>query len=349
MVAKTAILRLIPVDIILDFGASKVSLMNSREGDEPHNGSIEDGLTIKPEPAPLASDGTRKSLSVELESLSPEKEVLSKAQKSPAAVKSSMVVSMSNDETTLNGAPGVTTIDAERTAEDSKIKKRPRSPSPLQGTNPTLQQQEEEGMLIKRSRVLAFSPSTKPSSQNLVFRPQPLGKTMRAFSSRSIPADHVTDILADAEEDHPTLGSAAVPPLCKSKGPQPSVTSTSDANPGIFDDADEDDTFDFAVHQNSSPAPSLLRSSPPRSLRPDLVAAILGTPPKPVPAQTTSGASGDTQERKRKKPVKPIKKVLHAAREQEAADKAIRGKIDLARVLPEEDCYFLGKERMLPS
>ena len=52
----------------------------------------------------------------------------------------------------------------------------------------------------------------------------------------------------------------------------------------------------------------------------------------------------DTQERKRKKPVKPIKKVLHAAREQEAADKAIRGKIDLARVLPEEDCYFLGKE-----
>ena len=120
------------------------------------------------------------------------------------------------------------------------------------------------------------------------------------------------------------------------------------SSPGIFDDADEDETFDIQEYKSPpNPIPK------PNIIRPDLFDVILGTPPKsklPMGIDYKSNDSPDMNNdsekklsAKRKKPVKPMKKVFVAKKEQEAAAKAIGDSIDLLRVLPEEDCYFLGE------
>ncbi len=111
-----------------------------------------------------------------------------------------------------------------------------------------------------------------------------------------------------------------------------------DDPPGIFDDADEDDSFDLAAIKKLPPraAPSS------RSLRPDLVAAILGSAPKQFLAPAPVAAPPlDKPGHKKKKLA--AKKVLRARKEIEGASKLLKGKIDLMKVLPERDCRFLAQ------
>jgi hypothetical protein len=131
-------------------------------------------------------------------------------------------------------------------------------------------------------------------------------------------------------------------------------------SPGIFDDADDDNTFDLDKYRRFTSYETML-------LRPDLISAILGTRPKPKivappvfvssgvgtnvgqnmnkPVSVSSdGAKVDEQTLKESPKKKQVKKVLFTKKEQEAAAAALEGRIDLLKILPKEDCNFLAKE-----
>jgi hypothetical protein len=145
----------------------------------------------------------------------------------------------------------------------------------------------------------------------------------------------------------PPVDGSQTGPLKPPAGPtpQPEVTKKSSPqqpriSPGIFDDADEDETFDFPDYTPPSPPPQ----PNPAFIRPDLVDAIMGTSSKAKATDVDTKDKGQTDNNgKRKKPGKPLKKVLVAKKEQATAEELLKGKIDLLRVLPEEDCRFLGE------
>ena len=127
-----------------------------------------------------------------------------------------------------------------------------------------------------------------------------------------------------------------------SRGSTPSEESSSPG--GIFDDADEDDTFDLSAYKQPDPPPR------PPLIRPDLVAAILGTPPKtkvqqPIILKQSPAQKADEEKLARKKKhTKPAKKLFITKKEQEGAEALVSGKVDLLKILPEKDCHFLGNE-----
>jgi len=102
--------------------------------------------------------------------------------------------------------------------------------------------------------------------------------------------------------------------------------------------------------KSTSEQPHAASAQQPSSLRPDLVAAILGSPSK-TPVKEASSAPpvapipqppAPRQESKKKKRKALLRKVLRAKKEIEIAENVVDGKTDLARLLPEKDCRFLG-------
>jgi hypothetical protein len=140
--------------------------------------------------------------------------------------------------------------------------------------------------------------------------------------------------------------------------PTPTVKADiSNLSPGMFDDAEDDETFDPNLFKKR-----IKQSSPRPSVRPDLVAAILGSPskhslgPAPIFDDPPSMAivpfdaleqEDKPEETKKANISRPVKKVWIAKKEQDAAISKFRGKIDLQRVLSEEHCHFLGSRCFL--
>jgi hypothetical protein len=124
---------------------------------------------------------------------------------------------------------------------------------------------------------------------------------------------------------------------------------------GIFDDAEEDESFDISTTKKAPPPPSAYSTS----LRPDLIAAILGSAPKnsaatifgsapinlavPQPAVATIMTAPIKNNKVIKRKLQ-VKKTFKGKKEQEAAEKLVHGKIDLMTVLPERDCRFLAEK-----
>lgn len=126
-------------------------------------------------------------------------------------------------------------------------------------------------------------------------------------------------------------------------------------SPGIFDDAEDDNTFNPTSFQEP-----LKKSSSEPSVRPDLVAAILGSPSRQSFAPITVAApmiaavpvqaeaqNPKPEETKKAKSSRPVKKIWIAKKDQDATVAKFSGKVDLQRVLCEEHCEFLGKRCFL--
>lgn len=116
---------------------------------------------------------------------------------------------------------------------------------------------------------------------------------------------------------------------------------------GIFDDADEDESFDISTLKKASPAPPAATS-----LRPDLIAAILGSAPKTILAphpQVVPPTVVSIAETKLPKKTRPLKKTYKGKKEQESTNSLLSGKTDLMEVLPEKDCRFLAEKMWIVS
>jgi hypothetical protein len=107
---------------------------------------------------------------------------------------------------------------------------------------------------------------------------------------------------------------------------------TSSSIVGMFDDAEEDQTFDFKIYKKLSNSAS--------TIRPDLVAAILGAPPKSNTAVTPIAKHPE----KRRRVINRKQKKISTEKERMAAVAILDGEIDLLRILKREDCNFLGKK-----
>ena len=153
---------------------------------------------------------------------------------------------------------------------------------------------------------------------------------------------------------------------------------------GIFDDADDDNTFEVPTrypalnrvprhtpgnHMSATAARSLQNIA--RIVRQEQDDSIsFDSPQQSKTANTLLSANSDSDDNggarfddaavveqdgisiagydnsnlgKRKKPSKPTRRVLFSKKEQDAAEALLKGKIDLLRILPEEDCRFLGE------
>ncbi|KAG7346642.1 MRG family protein [Nitzschia inconspicua] len=126
-----------------------------------------------------------------------------------------------------------------------------------------------------------------------------------------------------------------------------------DLSPGIFDDAEEDEIFDLKLCKEPSEEVNVEHS-----VRPDLVAAILGSPSKPKRSRSVPTAHVPTiaavpvlskevakksEDSKKAKGSKTVKKVWTAKKEKDAAIETFLGKIDLQRVLSKQHYEFLGR------
>ncbi len=113
----------------------------------------------------------------------------------------------------------------------------------------------------------------------------------------------------------------------------------------MFDDAEDDNTFDLDSYQKLTSTTSTIRA--------DLVAAILGTPARPnttdAPVTIRSNSSlfddkSTNSDSKRKRVTNKKLKKKSTEKERIAAVAILDGEIDLLRILPREDCMFLAKE-----
>ncbi|KAL3923614.1 MAG: hypothetical protein SGILL_001557, partial [Bacillariaceae sp.] len=122
---------------------------------------------------------------------------------------------------------------------------------------------------------------------------------------------------------------------------------------GVFDDAEDDVTlrFETAVKDVKDEKAANL-------IRPDLVATILGSLTTPSTAAsepisatktviaavpiTVSKVKTESQAPRKARMTKSPKRVWESKKEQDAAMTILRGKVDLSRVLSDEDCNFLG-------
>lgn len=112
----------------------------------------------------------------------------------------------------------------------------------------------------------------------------------------------------------------------------------------MFDDAEDDNTFDLDSYKQATSSTSTIRA--------DLVAAILGSPAKqhttdtPVTIRSNSSVFDDkstNSDSKRKRVTNKKLKKKSTEKERTAAVAILDGEIDLLRILPREDCMFLAK------
>lgn len=116
----------------------------------------------------------------------------------------------------------------------------------------------------------------------------------------------------------------------------------------MFDDAEGDETFDIEVYK---------QPANPIYIRSDLVAAILGSPPKPRASGTGTPPviahpyilvkidkpRQDNKGQKRMANRKAKKKIV-TEKERIALITMLKDKVDLLRILPKDDCNVLGKD-----
>lgn len=140
---------------------------------------------------------------------------------------------------------------------------------------------------------------------------------------------------------------------------------TSPPKGGIFDDADEDVSFDIPSYgqtaatqaQSMIPSSAIVEATtfpkvdPILMPKPTSVSLPLTTsapPAKKIKQDKTTAKTGEEKKsapkKKKKKPTKPTKRVLVARKETEAAALAMKGKDDLADILARDHSRFLGKE-----
>lgn len=141
-------------------------------------------------------------------------------------------------------------------------------------------------------------------------------------------------------ESRPSLtGSVTASPSLEEIKPASLPVPVSTANDGIFDDAEEDETFDIAVFKKPKPEAA---AAGVETLRPDLVDIILGSPARVGLHVTFEPPKVKKPTTKSKKP--KLKKVLVTPRDKRATEKLLTGKVDLLKVLAREDCNFLAEQ-----
>jgi hypothetical protein len=255
---------------------------------------------------------------------------------------------VSPDENTLGSHPQENDVVMQETAQaDTTSKKRDRSPTT------DASEEVNEAVPIKRARE-----SGSPHGQEKASNTSSSDKVTTGVSARAMVEARVVEepkvsafapssiggILAGLRTQTHIIASEGSLPTETNASPKTQVPEEPPSSPGIFDDADEDDTFDLSAYKPviSVPPPA------PRLIRPDIMAAILGTPPRGMPLFSGKPKEGGENQSgkplKRRKQAKLLRKVFVAKKEQEGAEDLIRGKIDLLKVLPESDCRFLGKE-----
>ena len=119
----------------------------------------------------------------------------------------------------------------------------------------------------------------------------------------------------------------------------PSISKTIDNSASMvemFDDAEEDNTFDFDSYKKSIETASTIRA--------DLVAAILGSSSMSsrniMPNVEKSINNSDLK--RRRTTTKKLKK-KSTEKERTAAVATLDGEIDLLNILPKDDCFLLGR------
>ena len=181
------------------------------------------------------------------------------------------------------------------------------------------------------SKKRTFSPDVRDvfeyREQNVLFRP--VKRSRFAFGNDSR--------IGRIENLHPTPKNKVFP--SQSKTPENCGSMVE-----MFDDAEDDNTFDLDSYKKLTSSTSTIRA--------DLVAAILGTPAKPnttdTPVTIRSNSSlfddkstNNGSKRKKVTTKKPKKKSTE--KERIAAVAILDVEIDLLRILPREDCMFLAK------
>jgi hypothetical protein len=255
---------------------------------------------------------------------------------------------VSPDENTLGSHPQENDIVMQETAQaETTSKKRDRSP-----TTDASEEVNEE-VPIKRARDSGNPHGEEKASHTSSSDKVTTGVSARAMLEARVGEEpkvsafappSIGGVLAGLRTEVRRIASEESFPTETNASPKKRVPEEPPSSPGIFDDADEDDTFDLSAYK-----PVISVSPPaPRMIRPDIMAAILGTPPRGMPLFSGKPKDGGENQLgkplKRRKQAKLLRKVFVAKKEQEGAEDLIRGKIDLLKVLPESDCRFLGKE-----
>ncbi len=108
----------------------------------------------------------------------------------------------------------------------------------------------------------------------------------------------------------------------------------------MFDDAEDDRTFDIGSYKKSSSSTSTIRA--------DLVAAILGSSTqantKHLTVSSHPNSSSIDAEPKRKRVTNKKPKKKSTEKERLTAVAILDGEVDLLRILSKDDCFFLGRK-----
>ncbi len=113
------------------------------------------------------------------------------------------------------------------------------------------------------------------------------------------------------------------------EGPEVIVIDDDEDDGGIFDDAEEDTSFDVPTYAPSTAPPERKALSP----------FAFPSPTKKMRKKLEKPGSGVGEKGKRKRAPQP----LNGKKESEAAGVLLAGLDDLLQVLPSEDCHFLAK------
>mmetsp|Transcript_45752 Transcript_45752/g.51198 ORF Transcript_45752/g.51198 Transcript_45752/m.51198 type:complete len:1783 (+) Transcript_45752:215-5563(+) len=149
-------------------------------------------------------------------------------------------------------------------------------------------------------------------------------------------------------DNYGPMSAGLAPILTLNEVSRPSSCPTPVPSQGMFDDAEGDETFDIEVYK---------QPINPIYIRSDLVAAILGSPPKPRASGTGTPPvivhpnilvkidkpSQDNKGQKRMANRKAKKKIV-TEKERITLVAMLKDKDDLLRILPTDDCNILGKE-----
>ncbi|MGK3740180.1 MAG: hypothetical protein ACI90V_007028 [Bacillariaceae sp.] len=163
--------------------------------------------------------------------------------------------------------------------------------------------------------------------------------------------------LSFEDNSYGPISADLTPPILASNGvssapssPVPAPVLAAISSQGMFDDAEGDETFDIEEYKQLTNPPLI-------TIRPDLVAAILGTPPKPRASGTGTlpivtqpnivvkiDKTGQDSKGQKRTINKKVKKKMGTEKERIAAAAILEGQIDLLRIIPRNDCNFMSTE-----
>ena len=177
-----------------------------------------------------------------------------------------------------------------------------------------------EGRVSSRKRAFDDTSGLGYGEQDFIFRPV----KRRGFGID----DNLRIGRIDKNLGPVSTNEEVLPPISKMKDNSASMVE-------MFDDAEEDNTFDFDSYKKSIETASTIRA--------DLVAAILGSSsmssPNVMPNVEKSINNSDLK--RRRTTTKKLKK-KSTEKERTAAVAILDGEIDLLNILPKDDCFLLG-------